>query len=308
MNWKEELRTLPAPEPPGDLLARILASRAQGVRVVLPTVSRAPTAWSFGAVAATVALLLLGWLAIGIVIPTDGGGERKTAVREGPDFLARTPLFPQVGYAQTVSDTLGRARYGLLGRVHEVRLTPGSWSYAAKLTVDGAVTTPQGTRRFDIAAGTFRDQGVWIITTEGKGQYARAPFMDTLIVAQRDLRLLRLRTTFGLPGVWDSSHDSATRVLSWQYVDVGWLGSLYRALFQLEPIDGAWRGSVYLPWRSGTHGERLAYYPLDLHVDGEERVTVPAGTTLCFRYLGEGMAWFDDADATPCEHGGSVTV
>jgi len=37
-------------------------------------------------------------------------------------------------------------------------------------------------------------------------------------------------------------------------------------------------------------------------------VTVPAGTTLCFRYLGEGMAWFDDADAPPCEHGGSVSV
>ena len=37
-------------------------------------------------------------------------------------------------------------------------------------------------------------------------------------------------------------------------------------------------------------------------------VTVPAGTTLCFRYLGEHQAWFDDADASPCEHGGSVTV
>jgi 1,4-alpha-glucan branching enzyme len=41
-------------------------------------------------------------------------------------------------------------------------------------------------------------------------------------------------------------------------------------------------------------------------------VTVPVGTTLCFRYLGDGgptgAAWFDDADATPCEHGGSVTV
>ncbi|GAC1440853.1 MAG: isoamylase [Mycobacteriales bacterium] len=37
-------------------------------------------------------------------------------------------------------------------------------------------------------------------------------------------------------------------------------------------------------------------------------VTVPAGSTLCFRYLGEGTAWFDDADASPCEHGGSVSV
>lgn len=37
-------------------------------------------------------------------------------------------------------------------------------------------------------------------------------------------------------------------------------------------------------------------------------VTVPAGSTLCFRYLGEGMTWFDDADASPCDHGGSITV
>ena len=44
---------------------------------------------------------------------------------------------------------------------------------------------------------------------------------------------------------------------------------------------------------------------------GETRstsITVPAGSTVCFRYLGEGMNWFDDADATPCEHGGSVSV
>jgi hypothetical protein len=37
-------------------------------------------------------------------------------------------------------------------------------------------------------------------------------------------------------------------------------------------------------------------------------VTVPAGTTQCFRNLREGKARLDDADATPCEHGGSVTV
>ena len=33
MNWKDELGKLPAPEPPDELLARILASRAAGVRV-----------------------------------------------------------------------------------------------------------------------------------------------------------------------------------------------------------------------------------------------------------------------------------
>jgi len=36
--------------------------------------------------------------------------------------------------------------------------------------------------------------------------------------------------------------------------------------------------------------------------------TVPLGTTLCFRYLGENEAWFDDADAAACEHGGSIST
>ena len=34
---RAELRKLSAPHPPSDLLARILASRAKGARVILPT-------------------------------------------------------------------------------------------------------------------------------------------------------------------------------------------------------------------------------------------------------------------------------
>lgn len=37
-------------------------------------------------------------------------------------------------------------------------------------------------------------------------------------------------------------------------------------------------------------------------------VTVPLGSTVCFRYLGQHHAWFDDADASPCEHGSSVST
>ena len=39
MNWEDELRKLSAPDPPGELLARILASRAAGARVLLPGVA-----------------------------------------------------------------------------------------------------------------------------------------------------------------------------------------------------------------------------------------------------------------------------
>lgn len=37
-------------------------------------------------------------------------------------------------------------------------------------------------------------------------------------------------------------------------------------------------------------------------------VSVPLGEQVCFRYLGEGDAWFDDADGEPCEHGTCVST
>jgi hypothetical protein len=35
-------------------------------------------------------------------------------------------------------------------------------------------------------------------------------------------------------------------------------------------------------------------------------VTVPAGTTVCFRYLGENGHWFDEPEADAIESEGSV--
>jgi len=148
------------------------------------------------------------------------------------------------------------------------------WSYDASLTVDQVVTTPQGTRRFSVAPGSYHGRHTWMIAAEGRGTYARSLFADTLIVTQDDLQLLRYA---GRHGMWAAAADSATRFLSWRAADVGWLGSIYRALFQLERLDRQWRGSVYLPWRYGDRGGKVSYYPLDMRVDGEEQIAVPAG-------------------------------
>src|ERR1051325_11156017 len=210
------------------------------------------------------------------------------------------PLFPPVGFAQAVSDTLRRASYPLLDRLPETHPSAGSWRYEATLTVDGRVTTPQGTRTFTIDSAVYRSEPVWIIVTAGggggqplplpdhpslaaagterRGTHARSPSRDTLIVAQRALRVLRRAAPAWVPFTLNAATDTVAPFLSWRYADVGWLGTVYRALFQLPPLERAWRGSVYLPWRTGTHGERVSYYPLDLHVDGEERVSVPAGS------------------------------
>jgi hypothetical protein len=284
----EELRKVPSPEPSIDLLPRILASRAAGVRIVLPTARPGRTRWSIASAAAAVAMAVLGWLAFQMVVPGGWRSESITSDQGASDFLERTPLFLATAYAQEVSDTLGRATYRLLDRVTDTRLTPGSWSYEATMTVDGRITTPQGSRRFTIAPDTYRGEPVWIVATEGKGTYARAPFRDSLIVAQRDLRLLRHSSDLGPgPRVWELSRDSAARFLSWRYADVSWLGSLYRALFQLERLDRDWRGSVYLPWLRGKDG-RCTFYALNLHVTGVERVTTPAGTFDAWRVAVQG--------------------
>ena len=57
MNWKDELRRISAPEPSKDLLERILASRAAGVRVVLPMATRRVASSRIVRFAATAAIL-----------------------------------------------------------------------------------------------------------------------------------------------------------------------------------------------------------------------------------------------------------
>jgi hypothetical protein len=260
------------------LLPRILASRAAGVRVVLPSGRPHPTALSVGSAAAAVVLLAIGWLLVGIVAPrrsSDWISHRPVA----SEFLERSPLFVSTGYAQEVRDTLGRAKYRLLDRTGNTHLMTGVWTYRSTLTVDGLVTTPQGSRRFSIATGPSDRGPAWIVATEGKGTYARRLFWDTLVVSQEDLRISRRTTPFAIePRPPEHPRDPSNRFLSWRYADVGWLGSVYRALFQLERLDRDWRGSVYLPWVHGERGELVSNYALNMKVDGEERLTVPAGT------------------------------
>src|SRR3989442_12540527 len=66
------------------------------------------------------------------------------------------------------------------------------------------------------------------------------------------------------------------RYLSWRDTDINWVGSVYRALFQLTPLNSSWRGSVYGPWF--TQRDRTQLLPVDLRVIGSERVTLPVGT------------------------------
>src|SRR2546427_7189324 len=95
MTWKDELRNIPAPDPPKDLLECILASRAAGVRVVLPqdrsTVSRRAALLFLTAAAAAVVL----------VMRARSGDQRPVGTEnEFPDITAGPFLLSPGGGAQ----------------------------------------------------------------------------------------------------------------------------------------------------------------------------------------------------------------
>src|SRR2546425_7735466 len=95
MIWKDELRNIPAPDPPKDLLERILASRAAGVRVVLPqdrsTVSRRAALLFLTAAAAAVVL----------VMRARSGDQRPVGTEnEFPDITAGLSFLPPGAGAQ----------------------------------------------------------------------------------------------------------------------------------------------------------------------------------------------------------------
>ena len=267
-----KLRSLPVPEPRTELRERIIASRAAGERVVLPE-GHAPR-WRLTApraAAAAIALLVLlgapfAWLT-----------DRDRAVPEGTRFLSGSPFWPTSALSQEVAihDTVGRARYALLDRVPPRPLQTGSWTYRATLTTDGLVTTEQGQRTFSITPTMMHGVSAVAIVTHGTGRYAPEGFADSLVVSRDSLRLLRRSKRYGkYPGGGDFP-ATPPRYLSWQDADINWVGSVYRALFQVTPLTSSWRGSVYVPWYSfqGRH-----VIPIDLRVVGSERIVLSAGS------------------------------
>jgi len=269
---RTKLQELPAPEARADLRERIRASWAAGERVVLPTDRRASRLTAPRAIAAAIVLTILGWGAYSVFV------DRNRGIPSGAAVFAGSVLWPTPALSQEVgaSDTVGHARYPLLDRVPSRALQSGSWSYRATMTTDGLVTSEQGVRTFSIAPTIARGEPAVAIVTTGTGRYSPEGFTDSLLVSRDSLRLLRHAKRYGRhPGGVDFP-AAPPRYLSWRDADINWVGSIYRALFQLTPLNSSWRGSVYVPWI--TYPNRVRALAIDLRVTGSERVTVPAGT------------------------------
>ncbi len=297
MTWKDELRKIPAPEPSQHLLERILASRAAGVRVVLPAAARGVASSRAVRYAAAAAILAgVAWLGWQVVTTRSGVESDLPPVW----VIGGMPFIPSTAFGQERFLPTRSPRYPLIAQMQPSRVRAGRWAYEGSSVVDRVFTTSQGPpRTIVIAAGNFKGQPVWVVSSSTK-------MLDTVLVDRATLRPLRYVSPMRRSRlVQQYSRDSVDELL---YLGpppkerertlrgaavlpdhgvgpmlVSWSPHSLEVLVQALPLNRAWRGSVYSAnWV--TMGTRLpTFTALDLRVTGTERVTVPAGTFECWR-------------------------
>jgi hypothetical protein len=298
MTWKVELRTLPAPEPSGELLRRILASRAAGVRVVLPQ-SMPPAPFRYVRYAAAVAALgALGWCSFLTMADRPKRRASPSWVLDG------TPFGPGAALGQERLARDLQPRYALLTTLESNRVRPGRWTYERVWITDGLFTSPQGSRTIAVARGRYDGRPVWVVTESRRIKGMGSSLGDTVFVDQASLRPLRRmfssRHTLLAQRFMGDSLAESLRVepprgaRSFQGVAalpglrgspllISWSPYSFELLVEALPLRRGWRASVYsVNWLS--MAERFPVYtPLDLRVAGTERIAVPAGVFDCWK-------------------------
>lgn len=287
---RNEIRSLPAPEPPEDLLSRIVASRAGGVRVALPTDAPSRSLPPLRYVAATVALVG------GLVWVLFTGRPRATSRGGGPPawLLDGTPLTPSVMLAQEGGLADVQPRYPLVTLFEPGRVQAGRWTYQLRWITDGVFTSSKGQASFEFVVGSYGGHPAWVMT-EGRG--------DTAFVDLKTLRPLRyIRPMHRSLLTQDFSRDSVKELLyiaspterrfagaaalpgdSTSPLLISLTSYRLNALVQALPLKAGWRGSVYsVNWVS-MKDRMPVFTPLDFRVTSAERITVPAGTFDCWK-------------------------
>jgi len=302
MTWIDELRRIPAPEPSKDLLGRILASRAAGVRVVLPEDRSATSRRS--------ALLLLTAAAAALVlVMSTRGGDRRPVDTENefPDITAGLSFWPPDAMAQEPGPPR-RPHYQPVRSLQFARAHGGTWTYRTCTVFDDVLTNCRGRLTITVADARWEGHAAWLVSQQQKSVRDRSP--DTLrtppdstyfeastlrpiYAAQGGVKFRLVRRFTGdtvrealdiggtAPRSWRSSAaipgaQDAPIVLRWARVDL-------TLLLQVLPLDRWWRGSVYSVGIVGPDPSKTGFAPVDLRVVGSGRIEVPAGRFECWK-------------------------
>ena len=281
-----DVRAAAAPAPSDDLLARILASRAAGERVVLPADGTPAPAWRrrgvLAGLSATAAAAVF-LLARGHAPPPDGPEEGWTT---------GLGLLPTPAYAEAAPITVDWPPVPVDG----TRVRPGTWTYEYRVKERGRVVAKE-LGRMSIAPVRFGGVAAWRMESAWLGH--PADIHEAVEMERASLRVLhRTADNVGpsqyvveewltgdtLRGTMISTlRHRRTRVARYQPPGDGpYLAGESSPLIWLQAVrlHPGWRARVSLLGWGAVVDDRS--YPIALRVTGQGRARVAGRTSECW--------------------------
>ena len=303
---RPELRDLPVPPPRDDLLQRILASREAGARVILPEVRPVVDRTlnrSVVALFVAVVLLLLVPFARNALFRSRGG---ELAVRE--ETSASGWLAGSLAFAQTEPDTRRASAVPPPVRLaYPERLRPATLQYQRTWHDSTGRMTGRATGVVALRPDSVDRTAAWRLVSRTDGTRDGRAFttVDSVYFTRADLRLLS-RVVVEMPySRYDRirvaqqfRNDSIVGRMNATGADASPAGRpiarklppsaipltadpLGPVLFGAVDLHPAWRGAMSLAGWAVI--DRDVQTSVAMQVDGEEVVSVPAGTFACWR-------------------------
>ena len=293
---RPELEAIPTPEPSDELLRRILASRAAAHRMILPEpVTARPRApkRTIAAVAASALLLL---------VPSIRRGPPSSA---GDDVFASSGFLAREAFAQPADHDAGR-RLAPVALARPGAIRPLALEFSRVVHNATGELVKESIDSLAVAPVTIDGTPVWRITSRLRELVATQHRVETetLYVARGDLRFLARAVHVSPYSRFERINvqqqfqgDSVTGRMTTDGPSIGAGRAIARRLrpelgpyltgafiplaFMTVPVTATWSGNAaLLGWAVIP---RDVFVPIELRVDGEENLTVPAGTFDCWR-------------------------
>ena len=288
---RPELETIPTPEPTEQLLGRILSSRASSVRVILPEPltprSRVPR-WAIAAVA----LLML--------VPSV-----HRAPSTGEDDFASSGFLAREAFAQSADHDGGR-RLPPVALARPQAIRPLALEFSRRVQNATGQLVKESVDSLAVVPATTDGTPAWQITSRLRELVATQLRVETetLYVARADLRALSRAVHVSPYSRFERINvqqrfqgDSLTGRMTTDGPSIGAGRAIARHLrpelgpyltgafvplaLMTVPMSPTWSASAdLLGWAVVP---RDVYTPIELRVEGEEYLTVPAGTFDCWR-------------------------
>jgi hypothetical protein len=297
---RQTIQSLRADTPPASLIERVIAERESGVRAILPNVARTSGAyrrrrlvWIVGAGAAAAALFLAPVL---YEAPNEGAITLATTDSLlAPGYFGAFVSASNVFAAQTAPTRRELPPVELTG----ARLRATRLEYAKLLTLPDGETRALGRSSLVVTLARIEDRDAWRLIQLWRS--ADTTQAETLHVDRRSLRLLgrvvRVAPYGRYRGITVRQRMNGDSLVGWMNTDEGLGRPIARRLPPAfspyvsdamaplallgAPLTSTWTGELsLLGWAVRSND---VFAAVTLTVEGEERITVPAGTFDCWR-------------------------